>query len=111
MTLRIERISGKRRTRIRLSGELRCDDLDQVKTEIERSGPRVVLDLEEVDHVDVEGRALSQRVSRGGSLSAALFALCQRVDVPRTSGSKKVSRRLVQGRARWNQPKSEGESQ
>ncbi|WP_165420424.1 STAS domain-containing protein [Edaphobacter modestus] len=55
MTLRIERVSGKRRTRIRLSGELRYEHLDQVKAEIERSGPRVVLDLEEVDHVDVEG--------------------------------------------------------
>ena len=55
MTLKIERISGKRRTRIRLSGELRCEHLDQVKAEIERGGPRIALDLEEVDLVDVEG--------------------------------------------------------
>ena len=49
MTLKIEQISGKRRTRIRLSGELRCQDIDQVKAEIVRSSPRLVLDLEEVD--------------------------------------------------------------
>ncbi len=55
MTLKIERISGKRRTRIRLCGEFRSEHLDQVKAEIERGGPRVGLDLEEVDLVDVEG--------------------------------------------------------
>ena len=55
MTLKIERICGKRRTRIRLSGELRSEHLDQVKAEIERGGPRIALDLEEVDLVDVEG--------------------------------------------------------
>jgi hypothetical protein len=55
MTLRIERISGKRRTRIRLSGAFRSAHFDQVKAEIERGGPRVALDLEEVDLVDVEG--------------------------------------------------------
>ena len=55
MTLRIERIPGKRRTRIRLSGALRSEHCDQVKAEIERGGPRIALDLEEVDLVDVEG--------------------------------------------------------
>jgi hypothetical protein len=55
MTLKIERICGKRRTRIRLSGELRSEHLDQVKAEIERGGPRITLDLEEVDLVDVDG--------------------------------------------------------
>ncbi len=55
MTLKIERIPGKRRTRIRLCGEFRSEHLDQVKAEIERGGPRVALDLEEMDLVDVEG--------------------------------------------------------
>ena len=55
MTLKIDRISGRRRTRVRLSGALRSEHLDQVKAEIERGGPRVALDLEEVDLVDVEG--------------------------------------------------------
>ena len=52
MTLRIEREQGQR---IRLSGELRRQQLDQVKAEIERSGSLVVLDLRELDLVDVEG--------------------------------------------------------
>jgi hypothetical protein len=55
MTLKIVRISGKQRTRVRLSGALRVEHLDQVKTEIERAGPRMALDLEEVDLVDLEG--------------------------------------------------------
>src|ERR1700722_16199003 len=55
MTLKIERISSKRRTRIRLSGAFRSEHRDQVKAEIERDGPRITLDLEEVDLVDVEG--------------------------------------------------------
>ncbi len=55
MTLRIERIPGKRRTRIRLSGAFRSEHIDQVKTEVECGGSQVALDLEEVDLVDVEG--------------------------------------------------------
>ena len=43
MTLKIERISGKDGTRIRMSGELRSDQLDQVKAEIER-GATIALD-------------------------------------------------------------------
>jgi ABC-type transporter Mla MlaB component len=69
MTLKIERISGKRRTRIRLSGEVRAEHLDQLKAEIERAGPRVALDLEEVDLVDVEGvRFLNACVAEGISV-------------------------------------------
>jgi anti-anti-sigma regulatory factor len=69
MTLKIERITGKRRTRIRLSGEVRAEHLDQLKAEIERAGPRVALDLEEVDLVDVEGiRFLNARVVEGISV-------------------------------------------
>ena len=53
MTLKIEWISGKRGTRIRMSGELRSDQLDQVKAEMERGGA-MALDLDEVALVDVE---------------------------------------------------------
>jgi hypothetical protein len=68
MTLKIERISGERRTRIRLSGEFRSDQLDQVMAEIERGGP-VALDLEEVDLVDVESvRFLNAREAEGISV-------------------------------------------
>ena len=51
MTLRIERVKGG----IRLSGELRVGHVDQVKTEIERCESPVVLDLEELDLIDLEG--------------------------------------------------------
>ena len=51
MTLRIERSKG----RIRLSGELRFGDVVQVQTEIERCESPVVLDLEELDLIDLEG--------------------------------------------------------
>ena len=51
MTLRIERLKG----RIWLSGEFRLGHLDQVKTEIERCESPVLLDLEEVDLIDLEG--------------------------------------------------------
>ncbi|MGC2171278.1 MAG: hypothetical protein WA555_04880 [Candidatus Sulfotelmatobacter sp.] len=51
MTLKIERI----RSRIRLSGEFRAEQLDQVQAEIELCESPAVLDLEELDLVDVEG--------------------------------------------------------
>ena len=69
MTLKIERIVGKRKTRIRLSGQVRAEHLDQLKTEIERAGPRVALDLEEVDLVDIEGvRFLNGCLAQGISV-------------------------------------------
>jgi hypothetical protein len=54
MTLKIEQISGKRGTRIRLSGAFRSEHLDQVKLEIEHGELPVALDLEEVDLADVD---------------------------------------------------------
>jgi hypothetical protein len=54
MTLRIEQISAKRGTRIQLSGDLRSEHLDDVRTEIKRGGPRLTLDLEEIDVVDID---------------------------------------------------------
>jgi hypothetical protein len=68
MTLKIEWISGKRGTQIRISGELRSDKLDQVKAELERCGA-IALDLEEVDLVDVESvRFLNAREAEGFSV-------------------------------------------
>ena len=93
MTLKIEQISGKRRTRIRLSGELRCQDIDQVKAEIVRSSPRLVLDLEEVDLVDLEGvRFLNLCYAEGIGLSP-LLALHQEMDAPRACSPQKSSKR------------------
>ncbi|HWO29507.1 MAG TPA: hypothetical protein VNO32_12000 [Candidatus Acidoferrum sp.] len=54
MTLKIKRIAGKRKTRISLSGQLRYESVGQVKSEVERAGPRVALDLGEVDLVDID---------------------------------------------------------
>jgi len=60
MTLKIKRIAGKRKTRICLSGQLRSEHLDQLKSEV---------DLEELDLVDIEGvRFLNACESAGVSI-------------------------------------------
>ena len=51
MTLKIEQV----RARVRLSGDLRSENLDQVNTELQKCGTSAVLDLEEVNLADVEG--------------------------------------------------------
>jgi len=69
MTLKIKRIAGKRKTRICLSGQLRCENLGQVKSEVECGGPRAVLDLGEVDLVDIDAvRFLNACESAGVSI-------------------------------------------
>ena len=69
MTLKIERISGDHETRIRLSGQLRSEHLREVKSEVEGAEQPVVLDLEEVDLVDVDGvRFLNECESTGISV-------------------------------------------
>lgn len=50
MAFRIEWVEGH----MKLSGQLRSEQLDQLRTEIDECGSRSVLDLEEVDLVDVE---------------------------------------------------------
>ena len=66
MTLKIDRIFGDGGTRILLSGQLRFDHLDQLKSEIERCNSPLALDLEEVDLVDVEAiRFLNECDSAG----------------------------------------------
>ena len=54
MTLKIERTFCSRDVRIRLSGQLRSENLSQVESEVERAGQPVALDLEEVDLVDID---------------------------------------------------------
>ena len=52
--------------RIRLSGQLRSGHLGQLKSEMERAGQSVALDLEEVDLVDLDGvRFLNECESAG----------------------------------------------
>jgi hypothetical protein len=66
MTLKIDRVFGEGRTRILLSGQLRSDYLDQLKSEIERCSSPVVLDLGEVDLVDIDAiRFLNECESAG----------------------------------------------
>ena len=62
MTLKIERF----RERVRLSGDLRSEDLDQVRTEIERCGTSAVLDVEEVALVDLDGVQFLNRCEANG---------------------------------------------
>jgi hypothetical protein len=65
MTLKIERFQA----RVRLSGELRSENLDQVQAEIDCCGTLIVLDIEEVDLVDVEGvRFLNRCEAKGISV-------------------------------------------
>jgi len=67
MTLKIEWISDK--CKIFLSGQLRSETLGQLKSEVERGGPQLALDLEEVDLVDIDGvRFLNACESAGVSI-------------------------------------------
>ena len=69
MTLKIRRVAGKSEMRICVSGQLRSEHLDQLKSEVERGGRRVTLDLEELDLVDVEAvRFLNACESAGISI-------------------------------------------
>jgi len=69
MTLKIELIFGEGRPRILLSGQLRSDQLDQLRSEIERCGSPLALDLGEVDLVDIDGiRFLNECESTGISV-------------------------------------------
>ena len=69
MTLKIKRIVGRRKTRICLSGQLRSEHLDQLRSEIDRGGPPVVLDLGEVDLMDIDAvRFLNACESAGVSI-------------------------------------------
>ena len=69
MTLKIRQVAGEREIRICLSGQLRHEHLDQLQSEVERGGPRVALDLEELDLVDIEGvRFLNACESAGVSI-------------------------------------------
>src|SRR5258708_30909533 len=55
MTLKIRQVAHKRGRRICLSGQLRSEHLDELKSEVKRGGARVTLDLGELDLVDIGG--------------------------------------------------------
>jgi hypothetical protein len=52
--LRIETESRGRRTTIRLIGHFQSEHVEELARQIQRHGPRVVLDLEELTMVDVK---------------------------------------------------------
>jgi hypothetical protein len=54
MVLRIEKVSDGPLMILRLCGRLRSEHVDQLKTQIEGSTQRVILDLDEVKLVDRE---------------------------------------------------------
>ena len=54
MTLRIERYSDRGSTIGRLIGRLRAEHVSEVERQIDETGTRVTLDLEEVTLVDVQ---------------------------------------------------------
>jgi anti-anti-sigma regulatory factor len=54
MTLKIEKVSEGPKTVIRLSGRLRSEYLDELKTQIDGNQSLIVLDLDGVTLVDVE---------------------------------------------------------
>ena len=68
MTLKIEQIFGEGKTRIRLSGQVRSEDICQLKTEIARCGFDVTLDLEEVELVDFDGIGFLNEYESAGVL-------------------------------------------
>ena len=54
MTLRIEKDFDGQHTTIRLIGHIQSEHLEELKAQMKDSGPRIVLDLDEVTLVDVE---------------------------------------------------------
>jgi hypothetical protein len=54
MTLKIERYADGQHTTLRLIGYLQAEYLEELRAQIERNGPRIALDLDEVTLVDVE---------------------------------------------------------
>jgi hypothetical protein len=54
MTLRIEKGSTGNCTVLKLIGQIRCEDLDELRAQMEAGEPQLVLDLDELALVDVE---------------------------------------------------------
>jgi hypothetical protein len=92
MTLKIERF----RTRVRLSGELRAEHLDQVKTELQKCGASTVLDLEEVNLTDIEGvRFLNGCEAKGVSVVRCSPFIREWMARERSPGRKTFVRRAL----------------
>jgi hypothetical protein len=66
VTLKIDKIVCKGRTTVRLIGRVQAEDLPEVARQLEASGPRVVLQLDEVTLVDVHVVRFLNRCEREG---------------------------------------------
>ena len=66
MTLRIESVSDEHGTTIRLIGRMQAQHVEELKAQIGASGPRVVLDLEELSLVDVDAVRFLSTCQAGG---------------------------------------------
>jgi hypothetical protein len=67
--LKIQRISEKGATRLLLSGELRCEHIEEVRIEIACVAAPVTLDLQEVGLVDIDGiRFLNECRTQGAKI-------------------------------------------
>jgi len=70
MTFKIERYTDGHHTTLRLIGYLQAEYLEELQAQIERNGPRIALDLDEVTLVDVEVCASSASVRQKASHSS-----------------------------------------
>jgi hypothetical protein len=104
-TLKIERIKA----RIRLSGELRSAELDQVKAEIKRDKSKVALDLEEISLIDLDGvRFLNACEAHGIEIMHSPPYIKDWMDQERDrqrAGAKKANRRRMAEGDRRDKPK------
>jgi hypothetical protein len=66
MTLKIEKHLDGHKTTIRLIGRMQAEHLPALQALIKESGPRIVLDLEELTLVDVEAVSFLGGCRRGG---------------------------------------------
>ena len=55
MTLKIEKYSGEYSTTLRLIGRMHAEHLPELEKQIRESKSKIVLDLEELNLVDVDG--------------------------------------------------------
>jgi anti-anti-sigma regulatory factor len=67
MTLRVEKKSDGQTTTLRLSGHMQVEHLEAVTEQMQSTGPRIVLDLDEVTLVDVQGVRFLGRCEQGGT--------------------------------------------
>jgi anti-anti-sigma regulatory factor len=69
VTLKIETYSDRSGTKIHLIGRMRAEHLVELEKEIKNAGPKIALDLEQVDLVDVQiVRFLGAREAQGITL-------------------------------------------